>query len=400
LEGTKMNMCCKMLILGMLLITSISLVYADGQITLNRIEAEIYSYYYASIGGEWTEITTKTYEYDPLSFYDLHNIDINYNGNESSDPCFTTITQDSLGTNVEILHQSNNSRELFFFDKIGRKISYITITNMGYVSHYEYISYGTYMQPSGITIDNFHWIFHYDELDRKSTIDSYYQSHYQGYFEITYSTSTTPFPEPLNFDYPFNSQNMTMRTLFDANWPFDKIIYHPLADSADTLQWICDTSEGVLFSSSITPTNPWEDYYDEYYHFPNYGKVETASYSTGGMDYSQHEWTVYTWGNLVPNNDPMQAPQIILLAQNYPNPFSNSTTFKYILQKPSHVTIGVYNIKGQLVRTLEENNKTIGEHMQSWNADDRYGKKLASGIYIVRLQAGREVKTMKVMLVK
>ncbi|MDY0082689.1 MAG: T9SS type A sorting domain-containing protein [Ignavibacteriaceae bacterium] len=83
------------------------------------------------------------------------------------------------------------------------------------------------------------------------------------------------------------------------------------------------------------------------------------------------------------------------LAQNYPNPFNPSTTIKYQLPKDGIVTLKVYDILGSEVATLVNEQKTAGRYEVSFDAS-----KLASGVYIYKLQSGEYVSSKKMMLLK
>lgn len=96
---------------------------------------------------------------------------------------------------------------------------------------------------------------------------------------------------------------------------------------------------------------------------------------------------------------PSTAPVIIgggaALAVIGPNPFNPSTRFSYTLPNPADIHIDVYNIVGQKVATLASGQQAAGEYQVEFNARD-----LASGIYLVRFQTGREVLTQKITLIK
>jgi len=83
------------------------------------------------------------------------------------------------------------------------------------------------------------------------------------------------------------------------------------------------------------------------------------------------------------------------LAQNYPNPFNPSTTIKYQLPKDGIVTLKVYDILGSEVATLVNEQKTAGRYEVSFDAS-----KLASGVYIYKLQSGEYISSRKMMLLK
>lgn len=88
-------------------------------------------------------------------------------------------------------------------------------------------------------------------------------------------------------------------------------------------------------------------------------------------------------------------PKEFALSQNYPNPFNPRTTIKYDLPKDSRVSLKLFNILGQEVVTLVNEEQKAGFKSTQWNATS-----VASGVYFYRLQAGDFVQTKKLMLLK
>ena len=83
------------------------------------------------------------------------------------------------------------------------------------------------------------------------------------------------------------------------------------------------------------------------------------------------------------------------LYQNYPNPWNPSTNIKYSIPKTSQVSIKVYDIIGNEIKTLVNEDKPAGAYELTWNAGN-----LPSGIYFYRLQAGSFIETKKMILLK
>ncbi len=99
--------------------------------------------------------------------------------------------------------------------------------------------------------------------------------------------------------------------------------------------------------------------------------------------------------------DPQNSvPTSFALQQNYPNPFNPTTTIKYQIPSNSEVSLVVYNVMGQKVRTLFSGHKEPGYYSVAWDGMNDNGRKVATGIYIYRLQAGDYVKSFKMLLVK
>jgi hypothetical protein len=92
--------------------------------------------------------------------------------------------------------------------------------------------------------------------------------------------------------------------------------------------------------------------------------------------------------------------------QVFPHPFNPTITIPFDLPLNSNITIGIYNVKGQLVRNLHSSNISAGFHSAQWSSLTNAGQKVPSGMYIVRLNAvstdGRKSfqKSQKIALLK
>jgi photosystem II stability/assembly factor-like uncharacterized protein len=93
-------------------------------------------------------------------------------------------------------------------------------------------------------------------------------------------------------------------------------------------------------------------------------------------------------------------PLSFSLEQNYPNPFNNSTKIIYHLSKQEKVTLKIFNLQGQLVRTLVDESQRLGKHTIAWSGKSNLGSRVASGIYIFKLQSSRLVETKKMLYLR
>ena len=100
------------------------------------------------------------------------------------------------------------------------------------------------------------------------------------------------------------------------------------------------------------------------------------------------------------NNKSNTIPAQFELSQNYPNPFNPSTVIKFSLPEASLVSLNIYNILGQEVMTLLNENKNAGTYSVQWNGENNFGNKVSSGAYIYRIIAGNNVVTKKMILMK
>ena len=93
-------------------------------------------------------------------------------------------------------------------------------------------------------------------------------------------------------------------------------------------------------------------------------------------------------------------PTEFALHENYPNPFNPTTTLRFDLPEVSNLTLTIYNMLGQKVRTFNYQNTSAGYHSVKWNATNDYGDPVSAGIYLYQLQAKDFVKTRKMVLLK
>ena len=94
-----------------------------------------------------------------------------------------------------------------------------------------------------------------------------------------------------------------------------------------------------------------------------------------------------------------------LLAQNFPNPFNPETWIPYVLASDAHVTIKIFDVRGNLVRRLDLGYQETGLYMEHsdaahWNGRDSFGQKVASGLYFYTLQAEGFMATRKMVIMK
>lgn len=94
------------------------------------------------------------------------------------------------------------------------------------------------------------------------------------------------------------------------------------------------------------------------------------------------------------------APASFELAQNFPNPFNPATTIRYTLAVPGEVQLRIYNAAGQEIQTLVTEYQDAGEWSVQWDGTNRYGEKVASGIYLYKLVAGAFAQTRKMVLLQ
>ena len=86
---------------------------------------------------------------------------------------------------------------------------------------------------------------------------------------------------------------------------------------------------------------------------------------------------------------------------NYPNPFNPSTTIKYSLPKAGHLKLSIFNVRGQLVKTLLDGVRPAGEDQTIvWDGSDNQGSSVSSGVYFYEARALGDIRIGKMTLVK
>lgn len=86
------------------------------------------------------------------------------------------------------------------------------------------------------------------------------------------------------------------------------------------------------------------------------------------------------------------------LQQNFPNPFNPQTIIPYQLNQAEQVQLSVYDLSGRRVKNLVDTWQTAGRYDIVWNGTNDFGRPVASGIYLYKLQAGQQIITMKMAL--
>lgn len=161
----------------------------------------------------------------------------------------------------------------------------------------------------------------------------------------------------------------------------------------------------------------------------NYHSVDNpdagGNYCTVGIqDQDHHHGLVYSYANIYPASATTLQPNLSLrfttivpdgytgadhdgvppvaleLGQNYPNPFNPETTIGFGLPEAGHVRLEIYNVLGQRIRTLVDDNRPAGQHEVVWHGDSQDGHPVGSGIYLYRITTGGKTVTRRMVLMK
>ena len=163
-------------------------------------------------------------------------------------------------------------------------------------------------------------------------------------------------------------------------------------ENNDTLYctWVYDDSvmaiDTTMYKSSFTLQFP----------IGTTGTHSVKASVTDGINIVETKWNVTVEDYITAVElKKMKIPTEYMLEQNYPNPFNSSTTICYQLPKPGRVNISIYNVAGQLIKTLVNENKNAGYFSVNWQASG-----VGTGLYYYRIDAGDFSAVKKVMVMK
>jgi hypothetical protein len=162
-------------------------------------------------------------------------------------------------------------------------------------------------------------------------------------------------------------------------------------DSASAGKHICIDTSGFF------PQNTWKwigKSLTEY--FPPF--TDSVGVATSGHGYC---YVIY---NPNPSDAPIRKgdnlPKEFALAQNYPNPFNPSTIISFDVPTRSRVAVSIYNVLGQKVKSLVDEDMAPGKYTKDWDGTNVTGSKVSSGIYFYKMEAGSFVSTKKMVMLK
>lgn len=127
-----------------------------------------------------------------------------------------------------------------------------------------------------------------------------------------------------------------------------------------------------------------------------------------GIRYYMAVTAVDFWGNessfsqeirFVLGDEP-PLPGKVELSLNFPNPFNESTMFRYALPERDRVTISIYNQIGQVVKTIESRIADAGTYQIFWDGTDEGGNSVSAGIYFCKMKTSGELLTKEITLIR
>jgi len=151
-------------------------------------------------------------------------------------------------------------------------------------------------------------------------------------------------------------------------------------------------SSNQVYNDPLDPSKPG------YALYPAQGTIRNDIGAYGGPYAAS--WDVTTSVD-DENSDLLCLPEGFELYHNYPNPFNSSTTISYQLPNVTIVSVTIYNVTGQLVDILiNDEIQSAGIHSACWDGKNKEGKNMSSGIYFIALKTKDTAKVNKMLMIK
>ena len=130
--------------------------------------------------------------------------------------------------------------------------------------------------------------------------------------------------------------------------------------------------------------------------------ADNGNIETFRVDQPGRSWMLASKGEPLAVDMSIEAavPSSYSLSQNYPNPFNPQTTIRYHLPSVGPVRLLLYNLTGQVVRTLADGEHPAGPHFIVWDGTDDTGRDVASGVYLCRMETEKHRAVRKLVLVR
>lgn len=346
--------------------------------------------YYALTAG--TASTTSPTGPDPYGYYAYDSFDPDF----LSTPIYDWVEIDpELGGSAEVFLCSDDGSRVvnipFTFRFYGRDYNQITICSNGWISmgatdvfdfynHYIPAALGPYSMIAG----------YWDDLKGARIGEDDEGNPIFANMRLLYWHDAVNNRYIVQWNDAYNQYNLTSLEKF-------QIILYPRnnADGDIVIQYHTVDNPGITSNyCTVGIENHNQTVGLTYTHANQYPPTATPLQDGLAIRFTTTAPDTYT------SNDDLIQNTIFNLEQNYPNPFNPSTTISFELKQPAHAELNIYNLKGQLVKTLINEILPGQKHSIIWNGTDDNHQPVASGIYLYRLSAGGKTAEHKMLLIK
>ncbi len=187
---------------------------------------------------------------------------------------------------------------------------------------------------------------------------------------------------------------LTLNTLYNVTVLYDgsdyEIYINGELDAFTSFTGLILTTPIDLMIGQVLPGNTQ-------YNFK--GVLDDIRIYNYALSYSKIK-SLYDYVVNVSDEKQIELPKNYGLTQNYPNPFNNQTNIEFQVPNQSVIKLEIYNILGQKIRTLINQEKYPGNYSVSWNGENDFGDSVNSGIYFIKLSSENFSDTKKMTLLK
>jgi len=193
--------------------------------------------------------------------------------------------------------------------------------------------------------------------------------------------------------YEYDINNVLLSVIYQ-DWQLDSLDWKNIW--RETYTYTPQSQPATMIKETWIPETGWNNYVlRTYLYDANYNWTEKLTQLWDGSNWNNYYRHLATWLEPVSVGEILPDLLSYHLSNNYPNPFNPSTKIKFQIPVTSFVTLKVYDILGNEIAILVNEEKPIGSYEIEFNGDE-----LTSGIYFYELQAGSFVETKKMILLK
>jgi hypothetical protein len=257
----------------------------------------------------------------------------------------------------------------------------------------------TYLKYAAMTLGDYN---NDNKLDMSLSGYYDYQVYWNNLYQNTCATANTPPSPPADLSEAVNDHDVLLQwgQGADIETPADGLTYNirvgTTSGGNDIVSSMSDTATG--WRKVARPGNAWQRSFYPLFGLADgtyYWSVQSIDNSYAGSAFAAEQ--TFNIG-VVGNNDSLLP--VVTNVSNHPNPFNSATEIKFTANISGKVIAGIYNVKGQLVKTLVDADLNAGSHSLAWDGTDDSGKILPSGVYTLRMQNELQTTTHKMMIIK
>jgi hypothetical protein len=360
-------------------------------------------------GSTWNNFDTLSAGM-PSSYYNRLAIDYDnklycfwYNGNDGGKIFYRTL-QNNIWS--EIIKPYTGTNEMYFLNKV----VFDDQNNLHCIGAHHYAGQSGYSDRA-IYFKCYDGLWGiYKELSNNTTRDgldiALNTSSLPSVTWGQYSSNTVP-PDLGSFVSSFNGLDWSLPMMLANGKTEEQAIG---IDAFNHLFIIDSEKDSTGYKQVCYSTNSINEWSEEIIQHGNFG-----TYSHKIIDYNNKFYLLYLKGDSVIGSNSFTSVQMIThqntigiddekeivpLINIYPNPFKGETHITFELTINTKITVDIFDINGELVNTLINENKTQGRYNINWKGKDRNGKEVSTGLYFIRFQEGSNTIMRRVIVIK